>query len=480
VSVMLPQFQGLYVAETYRDLDCKGLQYGFDSPFSYAKALTSWFRLVYCNLGKIQLTALRTCARCICNMVHNLHGVFSGGRVKLCARAKLTRISTGEERINSHLKYGNDQRRQPTPFLTLSVRQFAAKSAFASLPSLVLISPVAGMALADPPAPDLPLSSGQIVGNPQTAYTFAGWDQLGNILGVPDKWGLSLGGYLIPEFNWIASGGVDPGSTFGNFALGLHASLDAQKALNIPGGTFGIEFLEFTGGATNDAAGSVQQYTVMDGPAPRNRQELSQLWWRQRLFNDKLIFHIGKMNGPGAFGNLQMPVIMGGQRQDHDITNLIFVPVGLNPTLFGRLPSYYNTGYGAVVSFAPTKQMYASYGLFDANGVRGVQTGIKCEPTLNSYKLHIGELGYSWLLGKEDMPGRIGLGVWGQTGERLHPLQPKKMVQPAIIYLPCSVSCTCIRSATTPESSAIFNSLIPVPIPKWSRLTLAPASRVSE
>lgn len=286
---------------------------------------------------------------------------------------------------------------------------------------LVLIPVLAGVALAAPSASHLPASSGQIVGNPQTAYTFAGWSQLGNILGLPDKWGLSLGGYLIPEFNWIASGGVDPGSTFGNFALGLHASLDAQKALGIPGGMFGIEFLEFTGGATAEAAGSVQLYTVMDGLAPRNRQELMQLWWRQKLFDDKLIFHVGKMNGPGTFGNLQMPVIIGDQRQDHDITNLIFVPVGLNPTLFGRLPSYYNTGYGAVVSFAPTKRMYASYGLFDANGVRGVQTGIKCAPTLNGYKLHIGELGYAWLLGKENMPGRIGLGIWGQTGELYTP-----------------------------------------------------------
>jgi len=310
--------------------------------------------------------------------------------------------------------------------LTISPGQSTGHSGLVSLVTFILLLLFAGMGFADPPASDLPPSSGQIVGNPQTAYTFAGWNQLGNILGVPDQWGLSLGGYMIPEFNWIASGGVDPGSTYGTFALGLHASLDAQKALSIPSGTFGIEFLEFSGGATNDGAGSVQQYTTMDGPAPRNRQELMQLWWRQKLFDDKLIFHIGKMNGPGTFGNLQMPVIMGGQRQDHDITNLIFVPVGLNTTLFGRLPSYYNTGYGAAVSFAPTKRIYGSYGIFDANGVRGVQTGIKCAPTLNGYYLHIGELGYSWLLGKGDMPGRMGVGIWGQTGELYTPTLTKE------------------------------------------------------
>ncbi len=287
---------------------------------------------------------------------------------------------------------------------------------------LLLVSVLAGVALAAPAASDLPPSGSQIAANPQAAYTFIGWDQLGHMLGLSDKYGLSLGGYLIPEFNSIASGGVEPGSTFLNFALGLHASLDTEKAFSIPGGTFGIEFLEFTGGATNEAAGSVQLYTVMDGPAPRNRQELMQLWWRQRLFNDKLIFHIGKINGPGSFGNVQTPVTFGASRfTEGDITNLLFVPVGLNPTLFGRLPSYYNTGYGAVVHFAPTEKMYASYGLFDANGIRGVQTGIKNTPTFNSYKLHIGEIGYSWLLGDEELPGRVGVGVWGQTGELYTP-----------------------------------------------------------
>ncbi len=287
---------------------------------------------------------------------------------------------------------------------------------------LLLLLLLAGVAVAEEGTPDVLPRAGEIVANPQAAYTFAGWDQLGRMLGLPDELGLKLGGYFIPEFTWVASGGVDPNATSANLAFGIHASLDTQKALCIPGGTLGIEFLEYTGGAVNNAAGSVQLFTTMDGPPPRTRQELYQLWWHQRLFDDKLIFQIGKMNPPGSFGNLQMPVITGDPwRQGADVTNLLFVPVGLNPTLFSRLPSYYNTGYGAVAHVAPTKDFYASYGVFDASGMQGVQTGIECVPSLDGYYMHIGELGYSWLAGEEKKPGRIGIGGWYQTGKSFTP-----------------------------------------------------------
>jgi len=287
---------------------------------------------------------------------------------------------------------------------------------------LLLLLLSVGSVAAESTAPETLSGGGEIVSNPQATYAFAGWNQLGKALGLSEDWGVRLGGFFIPEFNWIASGGTRPDSTFVNTALGLHAIVDASKALSIPGGTFGVEFLEFAGGAVDKAAGSVQQFTTMDGAAPRNRQELMQLWWRQVLFDNRLIFQIGKMNGPGIFGTVQAPVIIDNPRlQDGDITNLLFVPVGLNPTLFGRLPSYYNTGYGAVVHFAPTNWLYFSYGIFDANGIRGVQTGIDCLPTLNGYALHIGELGYSWRVGEEKKPGRFGVGVWRQTGELYTP-----------------------------------------------------------
>ena len=240
---------------------------------------------------------------------------------------------------------------------------------------------------------------------------------MGHFIGLSDESGIRLGGYFVNEFNWIASGGVRPNDTTDTFALGIHASIDTNKTIGIPGGTFGVEFLKDGGSSPDAAAGSVQQLHHHGRAASSLPRGFYQLWWHQRLFDDRLIFLIGKMNGSGVFGNVQVPVATSDPRlQDHDITNLLFVPVGLNPTLFARLPSYPNTGYGAVVHYAPTKEFYASYGLFDANGIHGEQTGLYAGPEINTYKLHIGELGYSWRVGEEKKPGRIGVGGWYQSG----------------------------------------------------------------
>ncbi len=270
--------------------------------------------------------------------------------------------------------------------------------------------------LMDDPIPE----SGGIAANPQTAYTFLGWDQLGRGLGLKDEWGVRLGGFLILEPNWIASGGVEPNSSHASLAVGIHTSVDLRKAVGIPGGTLGVEFLGFTGDAINNAAGCVQMFSNMDGAPPRSRIELMQAWWHQRLFDDKLIFQIGKMNVAGHFGTVTKPVFVSeGHLQDSgsDISSLIWAPVGLNPTVLSIFPAYYNTAYGATVHFAPTHNLYASYGLFDGNLARGVQTGLKWGPQFNDYKLHIGELGYAWRVGEHGKPGRLGVGVWRQTGD---------------------------------------------------------------
>ncbi|MHC1725990.1 MAG: carbohydrate porin [Syntrophobacteraceae bacterium] len=302
------------------------------------------------------------------------------------------------------------QKSTGTAVLTLSVGRCLVSC-------LLLLLFSIGMAVAEPVEPkDLP--GGTIIANPMAAYTFAGLDQLGLLMGLSPDSALRLGGYFISEFTYVASGGTEPGSDFHNVALGLHATLDTNKAFRLPGGTLGIEFVELAGASANLASGTVQGVTHMDWPPPHDRQEMHQLWWRQSLFDNRLIFQIGRMNGSGIFGNLQIPVIIDDPRgQEGDITNLLFIPVGLNPTLFSKLPAYPETGYGAVVHVAPTKSFYLSYGIFDANGMVGVQTGLESLPKINSYKLHIGEVGYSWRVGEERKPGRFGIGGWRQTGE---------------------------------------------------------------
>jgi porin len=199
--------------------------------------------------------------------------------------------------------------------------------------------------------------------------------------------------------------------------------VDTEKAFGFAGGEFGAQFGAWAGqGDGNGDAGTVQLYNSVAIGAPLNRDELLQLWWRQKFFDDKVIFKIGKINSSGDFGSVLSPVPLSEPNlRDWTISGLLMVPPAENPTLFGRLPSLPNTAYGAEVTIAPTKQLYISYGIFDGNNARGVQTGLYARPHVNTYKFNIGEIGYDWRLGSQGKPGLAGFGVWGQTGQLLTP-----------------------------------------------------------
>ena len=258
--------------------------------------------------------------------------------------------------------------------------------------------------------------------NPRAASSFFGNGMLGRTLGIKEGFGVALGGLMILDGNWLMAGGVKPDSLSGNFALGLNLSIDTAKAFHVPGGQIGAEFLEFNGSPTNKYAGSVQMYNGLTGSTPLTRQELHQLWWRQRLLRDKFILKFGKLNATSEFNTVLMPVLVTEpQVQDWTISDVIYAAAGINPTLFSKLPGYYNTAYGATLSFLPTKSFYASYGIFDGNLGRYVQTGLNLGPDFNSYKFNIAETGYAWRLGDQGKPGRIAAGGWHQTGQLITP-----------------------------------------------------------
>ena len=127
-------------------------------------------------------------------------------------------------------------------YATLMCRRFF--SAF----SVFLL--LAGMAVADRPRLKPASSPRKFTPTPRQ-IPLQGWGQLGRMMGLSEESSIRLGGIIIPQFNWTVSGGVRPHSTFGTFAMALNVGVDTQKALGIPGGTFGVELLEYTGGATD-------------------------------------------------------------------------------------------------------------------------------------------------------------------------------------------------------------------------------------
>jgi porin len=136
--------------------------------------------------------------------------------------------------------------------------------------------------------------------------------------------------------------------------------------------------LQFDGQPTNQQAGSVQGYNSLPGPPPLDRSELYQLWWRQELFDEKLIIRVGKMVPTADFNDVLRPVLTQDQSLFiPSVSGLIFTPVFVNPTLLGVMPGYYNSAYGVTTTFAPTNNFYFSYGVYDGNIANGTQTGMR-------------------------------------------------------------------------------------------------------
>jgi len=253
-----------------------------------------------------------------------------------------------------------------------------------------------------------------ISANPAATEDSAGTGWLGRQLGLPD--GVRLGGVWVSAGNYLMSGGIDPGASFNSQLVG-DLNIDLDRVAGLAGTTFGVQFLQLNTQASNDDAGSVLGYIGLDGAPPLDRSQLTQIWFRQELFDERLIVRVGKSNPGADFANVIRAVHTSEPGRDIDIvTSLLYGPILPPATLYGVLPGYYDTAYGITTNWAPNEQVYAAYAVFDGNQARGVSTGLT-GPEFNGYYFHIAEAGVNWLLGPESKPGSFSVGGWLQTGE---------------------------------------------------------------
>lgn len=261
-------------------------------------------------------------------------------------------------------------------------------------------------------------SSDAISGNPGAVNVKPGMGLLGRALGFEPDSGVFFGGVWIGNADYLFGGGVDPKSWNLNSLALVGLDLDLEKLAGMRGGEFGAEFLQFDGQAANSAAGVVTGYDGLTGPPPLDRTELYELWWRQRLFDDKLAIRFGKVVPTYDFNNVARPVPVQDQSLSIPaVTGVIYTPIFVNPTILGAIPGYYNSAYGITTTFTPTRNWYVSYGVYDGSLARGRQIGLSATPEFSGYYFQIGEVGAAWLLDADKLPGSIGLGGWGQTGQ---------------------------------------------------------------
>lgn len=233
--------------------------------------------------------------------------------------------------------------------------------------------------------------------------------------GIKDNYGFNYGGAWLGDVDELLSGGVPHAKrSTGNSLLLANLTWDPEKITRWKGALFGAEFLQLNAQDTNGQAGVVQGYNSLPGPPPLSRGELYQLWYRQKLFNDKLSVRIGKLVPTIDFNNVIRPVPIGqGAQSVPSVTGLIYTPIFINTTMLGVVPGYYNSAYGGVISFMPVKQWYALYGIYDGSLAQGKQTGLE-GPNFNGTYVQLGEIGFAWLI--HGLPGTVAVGAWNQHG----------------------------------------------------------------
>lgn len=248
-----------------------------------------------------------------------------------------------------------------------------------------------------------------------------GTGALGKWLQVPEDAGIRLGGLWIGDTNALCHGGITnpkPKKFAGINLLVLDLSVDTEKLCNLKNGLFGAQFLQLNGQDANLYAGAAQGYNSLVDPPPLNRSELYQLWYRHTFFDNRLLIRAGKSVPTYDFNNVIRPIATTDPTiAIPAVTSVIYTPIFVNSSMLGVLPGYYNSAWGITITGTPSKTSYLSYGLYDGNLARGVQTGIKVGPTINNYSFQIAEGGYSWLIGKHKKPGMFAFGAWHQTGK---------------------------------------------------------------
>jgi porin len=220
----------------------------------------------------------------------------------------------------------------------------------------------------------------------------------------------------LADTNLVAAGGVQPGGWTNNSALIIALSLDAEKLVDWRGAAFGFQFLQFNGANTNGEAGSVPGYNGIVGANPHQRSELYEAWYEQRLFEDVLKIRLGRSTPAADFNNVLRSISLTDYNQNIPaLSGLLYSTIFVNGSMLGALPGYYNPGDGVTLNITPTDHFYINVGAYDGNLARGVQTGLN-PPQFNGYYFTIAELGYDWLLGDGKHPGKMGIGLWRQTG----------------------------------------------------------------
>ena len=199
--------------------------------------------------------------------------------------------------------------------------------------------------------------------------------------------GKGVGGNLnfVNDLSRNFAGGANSSGYINRYSLDVSLTLDTRKSLGWNGGTGFFRMKNHIGESGGDYVGDAQGFSNIDDV---DRTRLYELWFEQKLAEDKLRFKLGKIDA-----NTEFAVV-------HVAGDFLNSSMGYSPTILA-LPTYPEPKPGFVVSVVPKAPYQATVGLFrvsDGTGILLLEGG-------RDWRLHQGEMG-----------GRFSLGMWRLTG----------------------------------------------------------------
>ena len=225
-----------------------------------------------------------------------------------------------------------------------------------------------------------------ILARDRLAGEWSGWR------GRIEEQGLKLGGENVSEFSTVFDGGIHQKASFRNL-LTIEAEADLDRLAGVQGGSAYIQFLSVNAesGGSGDA-GDFQGYSNIE--SDHSLDVIYELWYEQRLFNDKLRIKAGKIDANSEFSFV-------GAAGDFASSSAGFRSDSLWPFRAIRTRRTAVTVFGTVFDRDGVR-VGLGYGLFDgAAAVDGVRTGTRGPSSFFSDDLsddcfHIGQLDVSW------------------------------------------------------------------------------------
>lgn len=187
--------------------------------------------------------------------------------------------------------------------------------------------------------------------------------------------------FLYSPFIKTGGGSYGEGSGKGYSLFNLSATLDTEKAGLWKGGTFYTLFQRKTGYGLSGPSGAMGDWMTFDGWEGRQINQISECWYQQKLWDNKVRLKVGKQDANIDFGYLN---------SGWDFMNLA---LSVNPTVpMPTYPDQANIGFMAEIN--PKEWLSIRNGIYSKFNVPFNITEIEFKPTI------------------KNMPGRYSIGAW--------------------------------------------------------------------